>query len=38
VVSNSLRLRGTRAATVTAIAVFVIAVILVVWGISVSFR
>jgi len=38
VVSNSLRLRGTRGATITAAAVFAIALILVVWGISVSFR
>ena len=38
VVSNSLRLRGTRGATVTAAAVFAIALILVAWGISVSFR
>jgi len=37
VVSNSLRLRGTRGATITAAAVFAIALILVVWGISVSF-
>jgi len=38
VVSNSLRLRGTRGATITAAAVFAIALILVAWGISVSFR
>lgn len=34
VVSNSLRLRGTRAATLTSFSVFAVAVILVAWGVS----
>lgn len=33
VVSNSLRLRGTRTSTVTALAVFSVAVVLVAWGV-----
>lgn len=38
VVSNALRLRGTRTATVTALSIFLLAVVLVGWGVAVSFH
>jgi hypothetical protein len=36
VVSNSLRLRGTRQATLAAVAAFSIAALIVVWGVLVN--
>lgn len=38
VVSNALRLRGTRTATITALGIFLLAVALVGWGVAVSFH
>jgi len=38
VVSNALRLRGTRTATITAAGIFLLAVALVTWGVAVSFN
>jgi Cu+-exporting ATPase len=38
VVSNALRLRGTRSATLIATGIFILAVVLVGWGVAVSFR
>jgi P-type Cu+ transporter len=38
VVSNALRLRGTKTATLSAAAVFLLAVVLVAWGVAASFN
>ncbi len=38
VVSNALRLRGTRSATMIALGIFLLALVLVGWGVTLSFR